>query len=119
MKSKNLFKSKPQNFRKDFSKFSWIARFRSEEKDYTLLLLIIFSVFVTFYNNTPITKENFMFIFVGSIGTLNIFFFLYFFIEIGFTHIDMLKKKITKEGIVGLVLSASSAYIILKPILIK
>ena len=74
---------------------------------------------MTFYNNTPITKENFMFIFVGSIGTLNIFFFLYFFIEIGFTHIDMLKKKITKEGIVGLVLSASSAYMILKPILIK
>ena len=74
---------------------------------------------MTFYNNTPITKDNFIFLLVGSIGTLNIFFFLYFFIEIMFTHLDMLKKKITKVGIVGLVLSASSAYMILKPILIK
>ena len=79
MKNKNLFKNKSQNFRKDFSNFSWIARFRSDEKDYTLLLLIIFSVFVTFYNNTPITKENFIFLLVGSIGTLNIFFSIFFY----------------------------------------
>ena len=119
MKNKNLFKSKPQNFRKDFSNFTWIARFKSYEKDYTLLLLIIFSVFVTFYNNTPITKENFMLLLIGSIGTLNIFFFLSIFIDIMFTHLDNLKRKITSEGIVGLVLSASLVYILLKPILIN
>ena len=42
----------------------------------------------------PITKENFMLLLIGSIGTLNIFFSLSIFIDIMFTHLDNLKRKI-------------------------
>lgn len=119
MKTNSLYKSKRQSFRKDFLNLSWITRFRIYDRDYTMLSLIIFSIYVTFYNNSPITKENFMLLLIGSIGTLNIFFFLSIFIEIMFTHLDSLKRKITSEGIVGLVLSAFLVYIFLKPILIN